>query len=153
MAEIVLAKTPGGALVPVDPAGVEYISKLKIGAGVNVSIKRHNNLAFHRKMFALANLAYEAWEPGQLEYKGIPIEKNFDQFREDITILAGFYYTRVRLNNEIRFIAKSWSFGSMEDDEKERLYNGIINVILSRILTHYTRADLDEVVEKVLAFT
>jgi len=152
MTDIVLAKTASGALVPVDPQGVAYIAKLKIGAGVSTKIKRHNNLQFHRKMFALANLAFEAWEPVAFEHKGVLVAKNFDQFREDITILAGFYETHVRLNGDIRYVAKSWSFERMEDDEKERLYSSIINVVLSRILTNYTREDLDNVVEQVLRF-
>ncbi len=151
--ELVLAKAANGALVPVDQQSIEAIAKLKLGQGIKVTVTRHNNVAFHRKIFALANLAYEAWEPVNKEHKGVPILKNFDQFREDITILAGFYETRVRLNGEIRFIAKSWSFARMPDDEKDRLYNGIINVVLSNILTNYTRDDLDNVVNQVLSFT
>lgn len=151
--ELVLAKAANGSLVPVDQQSIEAIAKLKLGQGVKVTVTRHNNVAFHRKIFALANLAYEAWEPVNKEHKGVPILKNFDQFREDITILAGFYETRVRLNGEVRFIAKSWSFARMPDDEKDRLYNGIINVVLSNILTNYTRDDLDNVVNQVLSFT
>lgn len=151
--EIVLAKAANGCLVPVDQQGTEAIAKMKLGQGVKVTLTRHNNVAFHRKLFALANLAYEAWEPLEKEHQGVPITKNFDQFREDITILAGFYETRIRLNGDVRFIAKSWSFAKMPDDEKDRLYNAIINVILTRILTNYTRDDLDNVVEKVLRFT
>ena len=151
--EMVLAKAANGALVPVDQQSIEAIAKLKLGQGVKVTVRRHNNVAFHRKLYALANLAYEAWEPVNKEHKGVPILKNFDQFREDLTILAGFYETRVRLNGEVRFIAKSWSFARMPDEEKDRLYNGIINVVLTKILTNYTRDDLDNVVEQVLSFT
>ena len=151
--ELVLAKAANGALVPVDQQSIEAIAKLKLGQGVKVTVTRHNNVAFHKKLFALANLAYEAWEPVNKEHKGVPILKNFDQFREDITILAGFYETRVRLNGEVRFIAKSWSFARMPDEEKDRLYNGIINVVLTNILTNYTRDDLDNVVNQVLSFT
>lgn len=151
--EIVLAKAANGCLVPVDQQGIDAIAKMKLGQGVKVVMTRHNNVAFHRKLFALANLAYEAWEPEELQHKGEVIAKNFDQFREDITILAGFYEARVRLDGSIRFIAKSWSFARMPDDEKDRLYNSIINVVLSRILTNYTRDDLDNVVNQVLAFT
>jgi hypothetical protein len=153
MAEIVLTKTPMGTLAPVDQTGVEYIAKLKVGAGVKATVKRENNLQFHKKMFALANLAFDSWEPEEKTHKGIPIKKNFDQFREDITILAGFYETSIRLNGDIRFKAKSWSFASMEDDEKERLYSAIIDVVLSRVLTKYTRENLDEVIEKLLRFS
>lgn len=151
--EIVLAKAANGCLVPVDQQGIEAVAKLKLGQGVKVTMTRHNNVAFHRKIFALANLAYEAWEPVEKEHKGVPITKNFDQFREDLTILAGFYETRVRINGDIRYIAKSWSFASMPDEEKDRLFNAIINVILKHVLTNYTRDDLDNIVEQVLRFT
>lgn len=151
--DIVLAKAANGCLVPVDQQGIEAIAKMKLGAGVRVTMAKYNNVKFHRKIFALANLAYESWEPGEKEHKGVPITKNFDQFREDITILAGFYETRVRLNGELRYIAKSWSFSSMNDVEKDRLYNEIINVILKHVLTNYTRDDLDNVIEQVLRFT
>lgn len=151
--EVFLSKAAGNMLIPADQQSAEAISKLKLGQGVRVTMTRYNNIKFHRKIFALANFAYDAWEPQEKEHKGVPIEKNFDQFREDITILAGFYETRVRLNGETRYIAKSWSFGSMSDEEKDRLYNAIINVVLKYILKNYKREDLDNVVENLLRFT
>lgn len=152
MAEIVLTKSPGGALVPVDQAGADYIAKMKTGAGVKVTITRHNNVQFHRKLFALANYAFDCWEPGEREYKGQKIEKNFDQFRDDITILAGFYTTVFRLDGTFRHIPDSWSFARMDDEKKERMYNGIINAVLKHVLRNTTRADLDTVVENLLRF-
>ncbi|RSZ60007.1 DUF1367 family protein [Massilia atriviolacea] len=153
MTAIVLTKAAGGALVPVDQQAVEFLQKLKLGAGVTVEIKRNNNVAFHRKLFALANYAFECWEPGEKEYKGQQVEKQFDQFREDITILAGFYETRVRLDGTIRLIAKSWSFSSMNDAEKDRLYNSIINAVLKHIMRDMQRSDLDRIVDQLLSFT
>lgn len=152
MTDIVLMKVPGGALVPVDQQGIDYLTKLKLGVGVKVKVTKHNNVLFHRKMFALLGLAFDAWDAPPLEYRGEPIAKTIEQFREDITILAGFYETSVRLDGSIRFTAKSWSFEKMDDEEKERLYNSIINVVLERILTKYTRDDLDAVVEQLLRF-
>lgn len=152
MTDIVLMKVSGGALVPVDQRGIDYLSKLKLGAGVKVKATKHNNVAFHRKMFALLGLAFDAWESPAIEYRGEPVAKNIDQFREDITILAGFYESAVRLDGSIRFTAKSWSFEKMDDEEKERLYNAIINVVLAKVLTKYTRDDLDQVIEKILRF-
>ena len=150
--DVVLMKIAGGALAPVDQQGIDYLAKLKLGAGVKVKVTKHNNVAFHRKMFALLGLAFDAWESPALEYRGEAITKTIEQFREDITILAGFFDTAVRLDGSIRFTAKSWSFERMDDEEKERLYNSIINVVLSRILTKYTRDDLDNVVEQLLRF-
>lgn len=152
MTEIVLMKAGAGVLVAADQQSADQIDKLKLGAGLRVKYKRANNVLFHRKMFALANLAYEAWEPGEMEYRGQPVGKSFEQFRDDLTILAGFYSTAVRLDGTLRIIADSWAFDSMDDERKERLYNAIINVVLRRVLTKYTRADLDAVIEKLLRF-
>ena len=153
MAEIVLQKIAGGVLAPVDQQGIDYLAKIKLGQGVKVKLTKHNSVQFHRKLFALTNLAYDAWEPVEAQYKGQVIAKNFDQFRDDITILAGYYETRIRLDGSIRFIPKSWSFERMDDIEKEKLYNSIINVVLSRILTKCTRENIDEIVVQLLRFT
>jgi len=56
------------------------------------------------------------------------------------------------LDGSIRLTAKSWSFASMNQVEREQLYSAIINVLLTRILTKYTRDDLDAQVENVLRF-
>lgn len=147
-----MRKDSGGILLPADDEAAELLQKIKTGSYVTVEIKRKNNYKFHRKLYALANFAYEQWEPEAQQYKGMVVAKNFDQFRDDITILAGFYTTAVRLDGSIRFIARSWSFDSMDDEEKERLYNGIINVALAKILTRYSRDDIDNVINKLLGF-
>lgn len=153
MTDIVLMKVAGGALMPVDQRGIDYLSKIKLGLGVKVKVTKSNNVRFHRKMFALLGLAFDAWDAPPIEYRGEPIAKNIDQFREDITILAGFYESAVRLDGTIRFSAKSWSFEKMDDDEKERLYNSIINVVLEKVLTTYTRGSLENVINQLLGFT
>lgn len=152
MTDIVLTKAANGTLSPIDSQATDYIAKLKLGAGVTVSIKRHNNPAFHRKMFALFNLAFEAWEPSELEYKGVIVAKEFDQFRKDITILAGYYDTSINFKGEVRLTAKSLNFSNMDQGEREAVYSAVIDVVLSRVLTKYSRADLDAVVESVLRF-
>jgi ribosomal protein S10 len=152
MTSIVLAKAAGGALVPLDQQAIDFLAKLKLGAGVTVEIKRHRNPAFHRKFFALLNIAFDAWEPVEATYKGETVGKNFDQFRNDITVLAGHYEMAVNLKGETRLTAKSISFASMSQEEFEALYSSVVNVILAKILTNYTRDDLDAVVDQVLRF-
>lgn len=152
MKEIVLTKAPGGALIPVDPQAAEYIAKLKLGAGVTATVKLHRNPRFHRKFMALLNLAFDAWEPVQATYKGQVVGKNFDQFRRDITILAGHYEMAVNLKGETRLTAKSISFANMDEAEFSELYNSACNVILQRVLTTYSREQLDEVMERLSGF-
>jgi hypothetical protein len=151
--EIVLAKTAAGSLVPIDQAGADYLAKIKVGKAVTATVKRHNNPAFHRKFFALLNLGFDAWEPGELEYKGVLVAKNFDQFRRDITILAGYFDSAISFKGDVRLTAKSLNFNAMDQDEREALYSSVINVLLARVLTQYSRDDLDNVVEQLLAFS
>lgn len=152
MTEILVTKNAGGALSPADQQAAEYLTKLKLGEVVRVKATRMCNPAFHRKYFALLNFAFDAWEPVGKEYKGEPVAKNFDQFRNDVTVLAGFYETAITLKGETRLTAKSISFANMSQEEFEQLYSATINVILSRVLTNYTRDDLDRVVDELLRF-
>jgi hypothetical protein len=85
-------------------------------------------------------------------YKGQPVTKNFDQFRNDVTVLAGHYEMAVTLKGETRLTAKSISFGNMSQEEFEDLYNATVDVILSRIMTSYSRDDLDNVINQLLSF-
>lgn len=153
MTEIVLIKTPGGALMPADPQASEYIAKLKLGAPVKAEVKRMRNYQFHKKLFALLNFAFEAWEPTEATYKGQKVAKNFNQFRNDVTVLAGYFETTMTLRGEVRVVAKSISFGSMSQDEFDGLYNEVVNVILAKILSTYSRDDLDNVIDQLMNFT
>lgn len=153
MTEIVVTKTAGGALAPADQQAADYIAKLKLGEVVKVKATRMRNPGHHRKYFALLNLAFDSWEPVGKEYRGEPVQKNFEQFRNDVTVLSGYYESAITLRGEVRLSAKSISFGSMGQDEFEQLYSATVDVILARILTQYTRADLDQVIERLMSFT
>ena len=72
-----------------------------------------------------------------------------------MTILAGFYETVVNFKNEVRVEAKSLSFGSMKEEEFQRVYKGILDVIWTRILKskgYETPEKVDEYVHKLLQF-
>jgi hypothetical protein len=153
MTAIVLMKAPNGVLVPCDPQATEYIAGLKLGVAVRAEVKRMRNYKFHRKLFALLNFAFETWEPVEPTYRGEVVAKNFSQFRNDVVVLAGFSETTFTLKGEVRVVAKSLSFASMEQDEFDRLYESVITVILSKILKNYKRDDLDNVINRLMDFT
>lgn len=146
-----LIKTKTG-LIPNDPESDERYCKIKLGAVVQTETKTYRNYGFHKKYFALLNFGFEYWKPGEISSKhGIP-EKNFEQFREDITILAGYYTTVIRLDGSVRILAKSIAFGSMEQDEFEKLYNSVINVILNKIFKGMEEKELTDLINKTLEF-
>lgn len=154
MTELVLVKhSQSGLLLPDDVDTSDFIKKLKDGAIVRADFKKMRNPAFHRKFFALLNFAFENWEPEVQTHKGQVIEKNFDRFRSDIAILAGFGFPTYNIRGEMRMEAKSISFASMDETEFQNLYQATISVIMKHILTNYTAQDINEVVNQLLGFT
>lgn len=144
------AKTATGyALMPAHQSDLDAIKKLPNNEPVRVKITRVRNVQFHRKYFALLNYAFDCWEPDENNQVG---EKNFDRFRADIIILAGFYKQYVRLDGSTRIEPKSISFAKMGQDEFDELYQRTIDVIIKHVMTHYTGAELNAVIEQVLEF-
>ena len=57
----------------------------------------------------------------------------FDRFRKDLTILAGFYHSTTRLNGDTRIEAESLSFATMEQDRFEQVYKALIQAAMKHI--------------------
>lgn len=134
---------------------VNGLFNLEPGEMVEIKTVQKRNSKFHRKFFALLNVGYEAWDPGRKHktHKGLPVAKNFEQFREDVTILAGYYEQTFRIDGAMKLKARSISFANMEQPEFEELYSAVADVLLEHVLSNYAnRAQLDEVVNKVMGF-
>ena len=126
---------------------------IKVGEVVSCEIKRPRNYKFHKKFFSLLNYAFSIWSPDVIKFDGeVEVGKNFDHFRDDIIILAGYYEAVIGVDGEAKLKAKSISFGKMGEDEFACLYSKTIDVILKHILVNYTREDLDRVFENIIAY-
>ena len=125
---------------------------IKQGEIVSAEIKRPRNYLFHKKYFALINYAFGVWEPALLEFKGRQVGKSLNQFRKDITILAGYYTLTENIKGEVRAEADSISFGKMGDDEFASLYSKTIDALLKHVFKNYTREDVDKVVDNIIGF-
>lgn len=155
MTELALAKTPTGALIPMDAPSAAFLQALKTGAGLRGEFKRMRNPKFHRKAFALFGLAFDTWDAPELEYAGRPVAKNFNRFRKDLTILAGYYEAVTNLRGEVRLEAKSLSFGAMGEEEFEQVYRSVLAVIWDKVLRakgYTSPSEVDRVVEELLRF-
>ena len=150
---IALIKTQAGFL-PADRWTEEFAKIIKLGSVIHADFKRMRNYKFHKKLFALLNLAFEYWQPGEISSKYGTPEKNFDRFRKDVTILAGYYHTEIRLDGSVRVVADSISFGKMSEDTFEKLYNNVLTVIMERIpvLDKMTSDEINDLVDKVIGF-
>ncbi len=141
------------------PADAEAIAARqkyhKPGRLVTAEIKVPRNPKFLRKYMALLRLGFDAWDPdGDQQYKGRPIEKDFDRFRKDVIITAGFYTPVWNLRGELRVEAQSIAFDRMEEEDFERLYSATINVLIKQVLGQqgYTAESLDALVNDILRF-
>src|SRR5688500_12101092 len=111
--EAFFTKLPNDFLMPAGDEDRALLSKIKLGDIVKLKLSRVRNVKFHRKFFALLHFAYEFWDPPVLPddpeqkwRKHVTPEKNFEQFRKDVTILAGYYQAYYRVNGEVRIEAK-----------------------------------------------
>lgn len=147
--EAIFIKTMARTLAPATDHDADLLKHIKIGQPTKLTFKRVRNYEFHKKFFALLNFAFSYWEPDEENLIG---EKNFDQFRADVIILAGFYDRCIRLDGSTRVTAKSIAFGSMAEDEFEQLYGKTIDVLVKHVLQHYTGDMLRAVLKELEGF-
>lgn len=162
MATITLVKLPDGSLRGMSEADqVAYknfktrLNKLEEGELCSIEAKLPRNSRFHRKFFAMLNLGFDAWEPERKHktYKGREVQKNFEIFRSDVLIAAGFYEQTFGLDGRLRLDAKSISFSRMEEPEFSEVYNRCLDVLLQDVLSTYAgREEVNQVIEKMLRF-
>ena len=153
--DALFTKLPNASFIPASEDDAELLSKVKVGETVRLTLVRPRNIKFHKKFFALINLAFDYWEPpkhgeGSAWSEKMPIERNVERFRKDVTIMAGYYDATYRLNGDVRFEAKSISFGSMSEDDFEKLYSKVIDVIINRVCTQYTEYEMRKQVEDMV---
>lgn len=63
MAKYQMMKLPGGVLAPLNDDEAERLKSFQNNEQYEIEIKKQRNPAYHRKFFALLNLAYEYWVP------------------------------------------------------------------------------------------
>lgn len=147
----------GPALQPIDDQGREIIGGIGRNEEVRVSITRPRNLDFHRKLFALVRFAFDHYEPEpdqEWEAKwGMTPEKNFDRFRREVIMLAG--YTKAHYSvgkDKIIVEPKSISFAAMSEDEFAELYRKVLRVVWKLIFRHINYEDEEAVANALLEF-
>jgi hypothetical protein len=155
--KMTLVKVPNGyAYADADSARAGESHKMGERVVANVVKPRSNK--FQRKFFALLRFAFDYWEPAEgdtpPEWRGVTIEKDFDRFREDVTILCGFYTPVWNARGELRMQAKSIAFSEMEPEDFLRLYNTAIGVLMRLVMRSkgFTEQQLSQAVDELLRF-
>ena len=146
-------------LVPACEEAADWLKRKKLGATILVEPREPRNGAYFRKWWALVQTGYDYWADSAktLEFKGKPVLPNFDRFRRDVTISAGFYYPVANLKGEVRIEAESLKWASMSEERFNQLYDATVRVLLERVFNgrvckHWTEAELRSVVEEISSF-
>lgn len=130
--KIEFIKCAGGTLVPVNDMEAEKLTRFKTGEQYTVEIKNTRNPAFHRKVFAFFNFCFDHWS-SDMEF--LSESKQFDLFRQNLTVLAGFYDDYQKIGGGVRIEAKSLSFSSMSQEEFEECYTALIGAAMKHIFS------------------
>lgn len=136
MTDIYLRRTANG-FAPDSDEDAKACSRFKMGEVVRADVVRPRNLNFFRKWWALVKVGYELWEETcpRHQHKGMDVLPEFERFRRDVTILAGFAKPVVNIRGELRLEAESLAFGNMTEDRFDKLYSATIDVLLQKVLT------------------
>ncbi len=125
-----MKKQAGGTFAPASDLELEKTTKFKTGEMYTVEIKRTRNPAFHRKMFAFLNFCYSHWSG---DHTFLEPTAQFDEFRRQLTILAGYYDAVFDLKGNPMPKAKSLSYAQMSPETFEQCYNAMINAAMQNI--------------------
>ncbi|WP_263082119.1 DUF1367 family protein [Endozoicomonas sp. Mp262] len=153
--ELAFIKTPAGIIVPAEGQTTDVVASLKAGEVLRGDYRKARNYRFHRKYFALLDLAYDYFEPEavQTAQGWIKPEKNREEFRKWCTVKAGFYHIVGYPDGGVRLRARSIAFARMDQADFEKLYSATIDVLLQRVFDHkWSREKVDQAVNRILNF-
>jgi len=128
--KIQIIKQPGGLLCPASDMELEKLNKFKTGEQYEIDIKLTRNPGFHRKVFIFFHFCFEHWK-GDREF--VSETEQFRVFRNNLTVLAGFYIELFNIKGEVRIEAESLSFASMDQERFEECYSALINAAMRKI--------------------
>ncbi|MCQ9124339.1 DUF1367 family protein [Rodentibacter heylii] len=128
-----MMKLPGGVFSPANETEAEALQKFRNGEQYEIEIKQARNPQFHRKVFAFFNFCFEHWAADKTAWQYFDERKQFDTFRKNLTVLAGYKEVTYTLDGSLRVEAQSLSYGNMEQGEFEQCYSALINVALKHV--------------------
>lgn len=134
MSELLWLKA-GTVLAPAMDESALWLAKKKSGATIMGEFHEMRNGAYFRKWWSLVEYAFDEWsetcEPQ--EYKGQPVLPDFERFRKDVTILAGFYRPTWNANGEVRLEAESLKWAAMSEDRFGKLYEATLQALTQKV--------------------
>ena len=131
--EIQMIKQPGGLLLPAFDTEAERLDRFKTGVIYPVEIKQSRNPGFHGKVFSFLQFCFEHWSADKTDDRFKTSAAQFDTFRKNLTVLAGYKDVTFTIDGRLRVDAKSLAFNQMEQDEFEECYSALINAAIAHV--------------------
>ena len=135
-----MVKTPSGFLPA--PESVEDFEKIGMGEIVQVEIKKPRNIKFHRKFFALLQVAFA----NQDKFT------NPEHFRKAVLLESG-HYEIVQIGDKAVFDVNSISFAKCDEYAFSKIYDHALDIILEKYCMGSTKEEIDKAVLQVLDFS
>lgn len=139
-------KHSGGVLIPANDSEQERMNRFANNEIYEVDIKNSRNNGFHSKVFKFMTFVFNFWRGGH-EFKDE--QAQFNAFRKELTVRAGFYEQVFNLDGSFKLVAKSWSFENMEQEEFEQLYSALINTVMATI---FNNCDDENIYNQLISF-
>ena len=128
------------------PNGEDSYERLKVrtvGEVFRVVMKMHRNYKFLSKAHKLIRFAFDCQE----------VYTDLQEFREAVTIEAGFSRVVKNLHGDEILVAKSWSFDNMTESEFQELFDSMIRAMLKHSETIFNGVDTHTFERQLLHFT
>lgn len=132
-----------------DEMTAEALKSLKNGEQYEIEIIRTRNPAFHRKVFAFFKFCFDHWAADKTEWRYFDERTQFDTFRKNLTVLAGYKVVSYTIDGRMRVEAQSLAYGNMSQDEFERCYSALINAAMQSI---FKDCNDDQILDRLYAF-
>lgn len=135
--QIMLTKVRDGSLIAADNEGFQYLKKIQAGTTVRANIIQFRNAKFFRKWFKLLDVGFgiQCEFGDRLTHEGHEIRPQKEKFREDITILAGYFeHVYSMVDQKITIKARSVAWDSMTEEDFAKLYSATIDVMLQKVI-------------------
>ena len=143
-----MIKYAGGVLGPALDMELDKFAKLKTGGQYEFEIKMTRNPQFHRKVFQFFNFCFDHWAATN-NVQFMDEVGQFDVFRKNLTVFAGYYKEYYNIKGELRIEADSLSFGNMDQDVFEQCYSALINAAIKHVFAGTTDVSIEN---KLLSF-
>lgn len=129
MAEAYLIRKSDGSFLPAYEADREALKRFKVGDPMKVTISKPRSIDNHRRFFAMLDCTIDNL-PDTFHER----YRNQEYLRYECLVAVGHCIMHETLGGKIIYQPKSMSFGSMDEDEFQKLYTLVANYLLKWFL-------------------